>query len=74
MAISEGAREAIRACKEQEMGQNGVLDVQHRSAQNLNGGISVNITDLGRRIHSIGAKDQVCVVVHQDGIWIQTDE
>jgi len=54
---------------EREVGE--VLDVQTRTAQiSGGGGISTNITDYGRRTHSVEEGDEVVICVTTNGIWI----
>jgi hypothetical protein len=72
MAIAESALESICASKEANMDKNGIIDSDTRKAQvRGNGGIYVNITNIGRRVHGIGKSDEVQVTVHEDGIWIE---
>jgi hypothetical protein len=74
MATTGSVPEAICALKEANMGENGIIDRQKRRAQRNGHGISVNVTDIGRRFHEISQSDQLEVVVHEDGIWIEPFE
>lgn len=52
----------------------GLISKATRLAQNHGGGVTVNITDIGRQYHNINPQDEVTVVVHEEGIFIQPAE
>lgn len=71
MAIRNGSLEGIQACIASNSDADDVVDVAERSAQALGGGVSVNITELGAKMHGIKPQDDVRVVVHEEGIWME---
>ena len=54
-----------------------LLEVKIRSVQKMSGSskcLGVNISQIGRAILGVEAADSVQLVVHDNGIWIQTNE
>jgi hypothetical protein len=71
MAVGESVQQAIMEAKKNSADEDGVQDIQTRNVQVRKGrGPLLNLTDFGKRFHRLEHEEELRVVVHEDGIWI----